>query len=206
MKINIVDKSESEEIEPHPDLILYFQETQKFNQKLPDNFADSSEHHNIVSNIEQNIFLLKRIEEKGLLPNKISMVDCGIGLGFALYDFYLQSLEFNNDFTFTGIEKQKIYTDFIKENLMNLWNKELILIEDDIMNINYQNYNIIYSYTPYKSKNQLVEFYQKISNEIKTGSIIIENATSGWGHFDILKNIDTLEPIEIDDIVIFIKK
>ena len=134
------------------------------------------------------------------------MIDCGVGLGFALYDFYLQSLEFDNEFIFTGIEKQKIYTDFIKENLMNLWNKELILIEDDIMNIDYKNYNIIYSYTPYRSKNQLVDFYQKISNEVKSGSIIIENATSGWGHFDILKNIDNIEPIEIDDIVIFIKK
>ncbi len=206
MKINIVDKSESEEIEPHPDLILYFQETQKFNQKLPDNFSDSSEHHNIVSNIEQNIFLLKRIEEKGLLPSKISIVDCGIGLGFALYDFYLQSLEFNNDFTFTGIEKQKIYTKYIKSNLLDFWNNELLLIEDDIMNHNYKKYNIVYSYTPYRSEKNLREFYNKVSDEIESGSLIIENANSGLGHFDILTNIDSLERLEIDDINIFIKR
>lgn len=206
MQIKIIDKSESEEIEPHPDLVLYFQETQKFHGKLPDDFINGSENYNIVSNIDQNIFLLKRIDERGLLQNKITMVDCGIGLGFALFDFYLQSLDFQQDFTFTGIEKQSIYTQFIKDNLMSLWNNELILIEDDIMNINYNQFNIIYSYAPYRSKNQLSDFYSKISNESKSGTIIIENACSGWGHFDLLKNNDSLTPVEIDDIVIFVKK
>jgi len=204
--ITFVDKSQSEEIEPHPDLILYFQETQKFNLKLPDEYVNGNEHHNIVSNIEQNIFLLNRLDEKKLLKEENNMIDCGIGLGFALFDFYLQSLDMKQSFSFTGIEKQKIYTDFIKTNLLNFWNNKLLLIEDDIMNYNYQKYNIVYSYTPYRSEKSLKDFYYKVTDEIKSGSLIIENANSGLGHFDILRNIDLLEKIQIDDIDVFVKK
>ena len=46
----------------------------------------------------------------------------------------------------------------------------------------------------------------KISSEITSGSIIIENANSGKGHFDLLSKIDLLQEVEIDDIYIYIKK
>ena len=204
--ITYTDKSQSEEVEPHPDLILYFQETQKFVGKLDESYIDGNEFHNIVSNIEQNIFLLDRLNERGLLRQENSIVDCGIGLGFALFDFYLQSLNLDQKFIFTGIEKQKIYVDWLKENLMSFWNNELILIEDDIMNQDYTNYNIIYTYTPFRSEKKLSEFYNKVSNEISTGSIIIENAHWGIGHYDLLRKIECLQIIEVDDIHIFVKK
>lgn len=204
--ITYTDKSQSEEIEPHPDLILYFQETQKFSETLPEDYNDGNEFYNIVSNIEQNIFLLDRLDKKNLLNKNNNMIDCGIGLGFTLFDFYLQSLNLNQNFTFTGIEKQKVYVDYLKENLLSFWNDELNLIEDDIMNHNYSNYNIVYSYTPFRSEKSLNKFYNKVSTEIRSGSIIIENAHWGLGHYDLLRKIDLLEPIEIDDIVIFIKK
>jgi len=204
--ITFTDRSLSEEVEPHPDLIIYFQETQKFDSKLPDDFVNGKEHYNIVSNIEQNIFLLDRLNERNLLKENNNMIDCGIGLGFTLFDFYLQSLSLNQNFTFTGIEKQKVYVDYLKDNLLSFWNDELNIIEDDIMNHNYSDYNIVYSYTPFRSEEILNEFYNKVTNEVKSGSIIIENANWGLGHCDLLRKIDLLEPIEIDDIHIFIKK
>lgn len=200
------DKSQSEEVEPHPELILYFQETQKFSGKLPDDYNEGNEFYNIVSNIEQNIFLLDRLNERNLLKENNNMIDCGIGLGFSLFDFYLQSLSLNRNFTFTGIEKQKIYVDYLKKNLLSFWNEELNIIEDDIMNHSYSDYNIVYSYTPFRSGKSLNEFYNKIAYEVKSGSIIIENANWGLGYHDLLKNIDLLEPIEIDDIHIFVKR
>ena len=200
------DNSQSEEVEPHPELILYFQETQKFSGKLPDDYNQGNEFYNIVSNIEQNIFLLDRLNERNLLKENNNMIDCGIGLGFSLFDFYLQSLSLNRNFTFTGIEKQKIYVDYLKENLLSFWNEELNIIEDDIMNHSYSDYNIVYSYTPFRSGKSLNEFYNKIAYEVKSGSIIIENANWGLGYHDLLKNIDLLEPIEIDDIHIFVKR
>ena len=200
------DNSQSEEVEPHPELILYFQETQKFSGKLPDDYNQGNEFYNIVSNIEQNIFLLDRLNERNLLKENNNMIDCGIGLGFSLFDFYLQSLSLNRNFTFTGIEKQKIYVDYLKKNLLSFWNEELNIIEDDIMNHSYSDYNIVYSYTPFRSGKSLNEFYNKIAYEVKSGSIIIENANWGLGYHDLLKNIDLLEPIEIDDIHIFVKR
>jgi hypothetical protein len=200
------DNSQSEEVEPHPELILYFQETQKFSGKLPDDYNQGNEFYNIVSNIEQNIFLLDRLNERNLLKENNNMIDCGIGLGFSLFDFYLQSLSLNRNFTFTGIEKQKIYVDYLKKNLLSFWNEELNIIEDDIMNHSYSDYNIVYSYTPFRSGKILNEFYNKIAYEVKSGSIIIENANWGLGYHDLLKNIDLLEPIEIDDIHIFVKR
>ena len=204
--ITYTDKSQSEEIEPHPELILYFQETQKFSGKLPEDYNEGDEFYNIVSNIEQNIFLLDRLNERNLLKENNNMIDCGIGLGFTLFDFYLQSINMNQNFTFTGIEKQKVYVDYLKDNLLSFWNDELNLIEDDIMNHNYSDYNIVYSYTPFRSEEILNEFYNKVSNELKSGSIIIENANWGLGHYGLLRKIDLLEPIEIDDIHIFVKK
>ena len=204
--ITYTDKSQSEEIEPHPDLILYFQETQKFSGKLPEDYNEGDEFYNIVSNIEQNIFLLNRLNEKNLLDQNNNMIDCGIGLGFTLFDFYLQSLNLNKNFTFNGIEKQKVYVEYLKKNLLSFWNNELNLIEDDIMNHNYSDYNIVYSYSPFRSEKNLNEFYNKVANEIKSGSIIIENARWGLGHYDLLRKIDLLEPIEIDDIHIFVKR
>ena len=204
--ITYTDNSQSEEVEPHPELILYFQETQKFSGKLPDDYNEGNEFYNIVSNIEQNIFLLDRLNERNLLKENNNMIDCGIGLGFSLFDFYLQSLSLNRSFTFTGIEKQKIYVDYLKKNLLSFWNEELNIIEDDIMNHSYSDYNIVYSYTPFRSGKSLNEFYNKIAYEVKSGSIIIENANWGLGYHDLLKNIDLLEPIEIDDIHIFVKR
>lgn len=200
------DNSQSEEVEPHPELILYFQETQKFSGKLPDDYNQGNEFYNIVSNIEQNIFLLDRLNERNLLKENNNMIDCGIGLGFSLFDFYLQSLSLNRSFTFTGIEKQKIYVDYLKKNLLSFWNGELNIIEDDIMNHSYSDYNIVYSYTPFRSRKSLNDFYNKIVYELKSGSIIIENANWGLGYYDLLKNNGLLEPIEIDDIHIFVKR
>jgi hypothetical protein len=204
--ITYTDNSQSEEVEPHPELILYFQETQKFSGKLPDDYNQGNEFYNIVSNIEQNIFLLDRLNERNLLKENNNMIDCGIGLGFSLFDFYLQSLSLNRNFTFTGIEKQKVYVDYLKENLLSFWNGELNIIEDDIMNHSYSDYNIVYSYTPFRSRKSLNDFYNKIAYELKSGSIIIENANWGLGYYDLLKNNGLLEPIEIDDIHIFVKR
>lgn len=203
--IKIIDTSRSEEVEPNPELVLYFQETQKFNTVLPESFLEGNEFYNITSNIEQNIFLINRLEERGLLKDSNRMIDCGIGLGFTLFDFYLQSLDSKKVFSFSGIEKQSAYIDFIKENLIDFWKDGIDLIEDDIMNHSYKGYDIVYSYSPYRTTAKLKEFYEKVVSEIESGSLIIENANSGLGHGDALLTIENLERIEIDDITIFRK-
>jgi hypothetical protein len=102
----------TEEVEPHPLLIEYLQIAYNLNDEVNKNleeFFQAGEWHYIQADIETNIFLLKRLNEVGLLSDEVNICDCGIGLGTILYDLYLQSKEFDNKFTFTGIEKYKRY-------------------------------------------------------------------------------------------------
>jgi hypothetical protein len=195
-----------EEIEPHPDLIEYYNITGNFTSSLTvDIFTNAGENYNIPSDINQNIFLLKKLDELNFLQKENHICDCGIGLGNTLFEIYLQSKELVKLFSFTGVEKQKVYVDFIKENLLHLWKDRLILKNDDLMNINYSPYNLIYSYSPYNNYKQLKSMYQKISFEIKSGSIIIEHANKGLGHFNLLEEFDNLERIQLDYISVFKK-
>ena len=149
----------TETVEPNPKLIEYYSISKSLFTDFDDKkneFDSEQEWHYILSNLDQNIFLLKRLDDLNLLKDSIKMVDCGIGLGTTLYDFYLQSKEFKNKtFYFTGIEKHEIYTEFLKKNLLEKWNGELTLIEDDIINQNYGDYDIVYTYTPFINKEKL---------------------------------------------------
>ena len=143
-------------------------------------FIESGEWY-IQSNIKNNINLLRNLQENNLLPDEVNMCDAGIGLGTILFDFYLQSKEFTDKkFTFTGIEKYKIYIDYLNNNLIKYWDNQLELIHDDIMNQDFSKYNFIYVYTPFRTSNKLMSFYLKIVNEMPKGGIVI-----GLDHYRI---------------------
>lgn len=200
----------SQEVEPNPQLVTYFQESKGLWTEFDGNkkeFADSSEWHYILSNIEQNIFLLQRLEERSLLREENHICDCGIGLGTALFDIYTQSKLFEDGktFTFTGIEKQENYIKYLNDKLISHWNGDLNLIHDDIMNQDYSKYNIVYTYTPFQKVEKLKELYNKIVSEVSVGSILVENKNAGLGLHGVLTEIEGLEKIELDDIVVFKK-
>jgi len=98
---------ETQIIEPNPLLVEYFNKKQQIieSEKIDlYKFDQDGEWHYVESNIEDNIFLFKRLDEVGLLPDKVNVCDCGVGYGTILYDLYLQSKEFTGkEFTFTGI-------------------------------------------------------------------------------------------------------
>jgi hypothetical protein len=194
------------EIEPHPNLIEYFNITSTFKSNLTvDDFTNCGENYNICSNINQNIYLLKQLSELNLLKKINRVCDCGLGLGNALYDIYLQSKEIEFDFQFVGVEKQPVYIDFIKQNLSHLWVDNFRIVNCDIMEFDFSKFNIIYSYSPFNNYLQLKSMYQKIISEIKPGSIIIEHSTGGLGHFQILTEFSELEKRELDCLFIFRK-
>jgi AICAR transformylase/IMP cyclohydrolase PurH len=196
-----------EELEPHPDLIGYYTITHNFKSDLTvDIFTNAGENYNILSDINENIFLLKKLDELNLLKESNHICDCGIGLGNTLFEIYLQSKELDKIFSFTGIEKQKVYIDFINKELLHLWKDGLNLIQDDIMNLDYSNYNIVYSYSPFNNQKQLKSMYQKIISDIKSNSILIEHANKGLGHFNLLEEFVELEKIKLDNIFVFKKK
>ena len=195
-----------EEIEPHPDLIEYFNITHNFKSDLTvDIFTNAGENYNILSDINQNIFLLKRLNELDLLKEENHVIDCGIGLGNILFDIYLQSKEIDRKFLFTGVDKQKVYINFILDNLSHLWKDSIALKNDDIMNLNYSPYSIIYSYSPFNNRVQLNSMYQKIISEIDSGSIIVEHANKGLGHFNLLEEFNQLVKIDLGQLYVFKK-
>jgi len=194
------------EIEPHPNLIEYFNITSTFKSNLTvDDFTNCGENYNICSNINQNIYLLKQLSELNLLKKINRVCDCGLGLGNALYDIYLQSKEIEFDFQFVGVEKQPVYIDFIKQNLSHLWGDNFRIVNFDIMEFDFSKFNIIYSYSPFNNYLQLKSMYQKIISEIKPGSIIIEHSSRGLGHFQILTEFTELEKRELECMSVFRK-
>lgn len=194
------------ELEPPADLVEYYDITGTFKSDLTvDVFSNVGEHYNVVSNIDQNIFLLKQLDEFGLLRETNMVCDCGVGLGNSLFELYLQSKEIDKEFYFSGVEKQKVYIDFMLNNLSHLWKDGVDLQNDDIMNVDYSRFNIVYSYSPFNNAVQLKSMYQKIISEISSGSIIIEHSNRGLGHFNLLEEFTELERIELDYVYVFKK-
>ena len=195
-------------VEPDPILIEYYQiaKSLEINEMLLNKISDG-EWLYIQSNIDQNIFLLKRLDNMGLLPDSGKVCDCGIGLGTAILDIYLQSKALEKKYSFVGIEKQSNYVNYLNEKLLHFWCEDLELIEGDLMEQKYDNYEIVYCYTPFRDIEKLRTFYLKVISEMKKGSILIENKNFGLGELDILSTIsDDILPIELDGITIFQKK
>jgi hypothetical protein len=194
-------------VEPNPTLIEYYQIAKKF--EINEMFISKTEDGEwlyIQSNLDQNIFLMKKLDDMGLLTDSVKICDCGIGLGTAFFDIYLQSKQLEKNFSFVGIEKQSKYLNYLTVNLLDFWGEDLHIIEGDLMKQKYDDYNIIYCYTPFRDIEKLKTFYLKVISEMKKGSILIENKNYGLGELDILSTIsDDISPIDLDGVTIFQK-
>ena len=109
------------------------------------------------------------------------------------------------DVEFWGIEKQKDYISFLNEKLIHYWDGNLNLIEGDIMNQDYSKFNIVYTYTPFKTFEKLHALYSKIISEVEPGSILVENKNAGLGLHGILTELEGIKKIHLDDTVVFQK-
>jgi hypothetical protein len=195
-------------VEPNPTLVEYYQIAREFEvrEMLVSKVGDG-EWLYIQSNMDQNIFLLKRMEDLGLIPETGKVCDCGIGLGTAIFDIYLQSKELGKKYSFRGIEKQAKYVDYLVENLLHFWNEDLEIIQGDLMDQRYDEFDIVYCYTPFRDVEKLRDFYLKVISEMSEGSILIENKNWGLGEGEILSSIsEDIVPIDLDGITIFQKK
>ena len=195
-------------IEPNPILIEYYQKAKEFEirEMLVSKVGDG-EWLYIQSNIDQNIFLLKKLEDLGLIPDSGKICDCGIGLGTAIFDIYLQSKDLGKKYSFVGIEKQANYLDYLNENLLSFWNEDLEVVSGDLMDQKYEEYDIVYCYTPFRDVDKLSNFYLKVISEMSEGSILIENKNWGLGEGEILSTIsEDITPIDLDGLTVFQKK
>ena len=195
-------------IEPNSTLVEYYQKAKEFEMReMLVSKVDGDEWLYIQSNIDQNIFLLKKLENLGLIPDSGKICDCGIGLGTAIFDIYLQSKDLGKKYSFVGIEKQSKYVDYLIKELLPFWNDDLEIILGDLMYQRYDNFDIVYSYTPFKDVEKLRLFYLKVISEMSEGSILIENKNWGLGEGEILSSIsDDITPIDLDGLTVFQKK
>ena len=195
-------------VEPNPVLIEYYHKAKEFEIKeMLVNKIEDGEWLYIQSNIDQNIFLLKRLEDLGLIPDSGKICDCGIGLGTAIFDIYLQSKDLEKEYSFIGIEKQSKYVDYLNESLLSFWDGNLEVVSGDLMDQKYNEYDIIYCYTPFRNVDKLREFYIKVISEMHEGTILIENKNLGLGEGNILSSISNdITPIDLDGLTVFQKK
>ena len=125
-----------------------------------------------------------------LTPNKDSfkICDAGIGLGTTMYCFYEETKVFKDkDFKFYGVEKYKEYVDFFNNNLKQYWDDKIVIYTNDIMKHNYGEYDIVYTYAPFKKEGDLMCLYQKIIDELKTDSVLFEYALNGNGFYNTIQ-------------------
>lgn len=203
----------SELVEPNSLLVEYYIKANSLVDGLHKDlsqFKEVGEWHYIESNIEYNIFLLRRLDYLKLLPQSpIRICDCGIGLGTIMYDLYLQSKEFNNyKFEFIGVEKYLPYIDAINQNLSSYWQNDLELISDDLMNHNYSSYNFIWIFTPYNTSDKLMSFFEKVVCEMPVGGIVIgldHYRISTFGSDNLKLMVKCLEFHKVDELGIFRK-
>ena len=195
-------------VEPNPVLIEYYHKAKEFEMReMLVSKIEDGEWLYIQSNIDQNIFLLKRLEDLGLIPDSGKICDCGIGLGTAIFDIYLQSKDLEKEYSFVGIEKQSKYVDYLNESLLSFWDGNLEVVSGDLMDQKYDEYDIIYCYTPFRDVDKLREFYIKVISEMHEGAILIENKNWGLGEGKILSSIsDDITPIDLDGLTVFQKK
>ena len=195
-------------IEPNPILLEYYHTAKVFEMAdMLNSKVGGNEWLYIQSNLSQNIFLLKKLDDLGLIPDSGKICDCGIGLGTAIFDIYLQSKDIEKSYSFVGIEKQSNYLDYLRESLLCFWNGNLEIVEGDLMDQKYGEYDIVYCYTPFRDAEKLREFYLKVISEMSEGSILIENNKCGLGEGEILSSIsDDITPIDLDGVTVFQKK
>ena len=202
----------SELIEPNPLLIEYYIKAQQLTAELCLDVSDHKslgEWHYIESNIEYNILLLERLSELGLLPNSpIKICDCGVGLATIMYDFYLQSKEFNYKFEFFGVERYQPYIDAFEGKLRTYWNNDLQMISDDLMDHNYSRYNFIWIFTPYSQSDKLMKFFEKVILEMPLGAIVFgldHYRIMTYGGDELKKKFMELEATKVDELWCFKK-
>ena len=136
-------------------------------------FRTSGEWHYIQFDLSTVGGIIKEIDDIGILPEKVSACDCGLGLGTIFYYLYLQSKELGKSFKFTGVEKQIKYIDFLNRNLLHLWEGNLQIIHSDLMDCDFSEWNLIWFFQPFKWAVKAMPFYHKVITEVQSGAIII---------------------------------
>jgi len=97
------------------------------------NFVDETkEWYYIEPNTTQFERIITKIINLNPDKNDYKICDAGIGLGTAMYYFYMETKQFEDkNFKFYGVEKYKEYVDFFNTNLKQYWDDNITIYIDD---------------------------------------------------------------------------
>ncbi len=191
-------------LEPDERLVRYYEATLALMAVPPP--QDEDRGHSL-SDVDLNIMLLERLDAEGLLGSHTDVVDCGLGVGFALYDLYLQSLGITGTtFTFRGIEDSSYYLDFLESELIHMWDSRLEVVRGDVRDHDYRDYGLVYSHSPFLRMDTTRRFYRRLADQMRSGAVLVENRNSGLGLHGVLTEIPSLDKIILGDLCVFRKR
>jgi hypothetical protein len=189
---------------PHERLIDYYDISIAVRTSRP---PEEEDRNHALSDVDLNIMLLERLDAEGLLGIHTDVVDCGFGVGFALYDLYLQSLSVpGRTFTFRGIEDCTYYLELVETNLLHMWDGRLDLVRGDVRDHDYHRYGLVYSHSPFRRMDTTRRFYRMVADQMASGAVLVENRNSGLGLHGVLTEIPGLEKIILGDVCVFRKR
>lgn len=145
---------------------------------------------------------IQALLNKGLITTNQSLEICDIGFGLGTSLFNLKTQVDCFSFTnvhYTGIEHNKNLLVLFNQILKNKW-VNLTLKEDDLFNINYNSYDIIYMYSPLRDKKLILKGYEKIISEMKSGSVLYERFNFGRGVDSLLYSLCQSTDVKIEPI------
>lgn len=198
-------------VTPHPLLVKYLQQVQTLLPTLEQDltpFKEADEWHYIQSDLESNIYLLRELFQRGLLPPHVRICDCGIGLGTIMYDLFLQSEEIPLQWSFFGIEKWQPYLEALRGPLAPFWRGRLETLAADLEEADLTPYNFLWVYTPFRDGRRLVSFFERAWTSLPPGGIIIgmdHFSIKNWGSVLLLKALESAQFIKIGPLGVFIK-
>lgn len=145
---------------------------------------------------------IQALLNKGLITTDqvLQVCDIGFGLGTSLFNLKTQidCLPFI-DAQYTGIEYNKNLIVLFNQVLKRRW-VNLTLKEDNLFNVNYNTYDIIYMYSPLKDKKLILQGYEKIISEMKPGSVLYERFNLGRGVDSLLYSLCESNNINVETI------
>lgn len=180
-------------------LIMYKNAADVFRYKVQD--LVSNEIYPYVEAEQNTLYgFVDALLNKGYLSTDKTqhICDVGFGLGTSLYNIYLQ-IKYNeslkNKFYFTAIEYNKelvdLFNDFLEykwENInVDFLDKKIEVITDDLFNLDYSKFDVVYMYSPLKDRDLIYKGYEYIYSKMKKGAILYERYNNGDGLGNILE-------------------
>jgi hypothetical protein len=164
----------------------------------PDNFVENQTEfsHSYIEGKQRRYYgIVELLWNSGLIKDNMNIMDLGCGLCSTLYNINLQFKNYKINANFYGVEHNEELLKIFAKYLTPIWGGNIPKFAlGDIMDCDLSNYDFILSYKPFQDISKLNDMYNKVFNEMKTGSIFYEYNQKDCG--GILDNVMNNHKVE----------